>query len=126
MKTGITCLAIMLLMFSGTLLADLTPPPKAPKAKPTAQVRDRAAQPAGATGVFVAQLRPDGTVQKVLIARSTGNQVVDANAVRGLSLMRFPPETLTKEQRAKGQIVVPMTSSAEELKKFRYRPKPQW
>ena len=103
MKTGITCLAIMLLMFSGTLLADPTPPPKAPKAKPTAQ-----AQPAGATGVFVAQLRPDGTVQKVLVARSTGNQVVDANTVRGLSLMRFPLETLTKEQRAKGQIVVRM------------------
>jgi len=108
MKTGITCLAIMLLMFSGTLLADPTPPPKAPKAKPTAQARDRAAQPAGATGVFVAQLRPDGTVQKVLVARSTGNQVVDANTVRGLSLMRFPLETLTKEQRAKGQIVVRM------------------
>jgi hypothetical protein len=35
--------------------------------------------------------------------------------------MRFPPETPTKAERAEGQIVFPVTISAEELKKFRYR-----
>jgi hypothetical protein len=121
MKTRITGLAITSLIFAGTLLADPTSTPKARKTKPAVPTRERAAQPAGATGVFVAQLRPDGSVQKVLIARSTGNEIVDTYAVRGLSLMRFPPETLTKAQRAKGQIVFPMTISAEELKKFHYR-----
>jgi hypothetical protein len=120
MKTRITGLAVTSLIFAATLLADPTSTPKARKAKPATPARERTAQPAAATGIFVAQLRPDGTVQKVLIARSTGNEKVDAYTTRGLSLMRFPPETLTKAERAKGQIVFPVTISADELK-FRYR-----
>jgi hypothetical protein len=82
MKTRITGLAITSLMFAARLLADPTSTPKTSKAKPAAPARERAAQAAGATGVFVAQLRPDGTVQRVLIARSTGNEVVDAYTVK--------------------------------------------
>jgi hypothetical protein len=126
MNTRITGLAITLLIFAGTLLAAPTPTPRARTAKRAAPTRERAPQPAGATGVFVAQLRPDGSVQKVLIARSTGNKLVDAYTARGLSFMRFPPETLTKAERAKGQKVFPVTITAEELKKFRYGPKAQW
>src|SRR5881394_2150244 len=119
MKTRITSLAITLMIFAATLLADPTPTPKARKAKPAVPARERAAQPAGATGVFIVQLRPDGSVQKVLIARSTGNEVVDAYTVRGLSVMRFPSETLTKAELAKHEKVLTMTISAEELRKFR-------
>ncbi len=126
MRTRIISSAITWVIVAATVYADPTPAPKGPKAKPTASPRERATQPAGATGVFVALLRPDGSVQKVLIARSTGNEVVDAYAIRGLSFMRFPPETLTKAERAKGQKVLPLTITAEELKKFRYGPKPQW
>ena len=119
MKTLIHA-AIVVLTVTGPLHAEPTPVPKAPKAKTAAQVRERSALPAGATGVLVAKLRADGSVQKVLISQSTGNKAVDAQAVRVLSAMRFPPDTLTKTERAKREKVFPVyQTNLEELKKFR-------
>jgi hypothetical protein len=113
MKSLMIRAAIMFVTIAGSIHAGPTPVPKA-------AAHERPRPPAGATGVFVAKLRVDGTVQEVLISRSTGNKVVDAYTVRGLSSMRFPPEILTKAERAKREKVLPITITAEELKKFRY------
>src|SRR5678816_660921 len=117
MKPSLSCAAIAFLTIAATLHAGPTPVPKALKAKGTAQVQKHAPSPAGATAIFLAQLRADGRVQKVLVLKSTGNSVVDAQVVAGLSVMRFPDEILTQAERAKRQKVLPFTISAEELKK---------
>lgn len=124
MTTRFAATFATLVALTATSYADPTPPPKQRKAKVAAPKQERAVAPA-ATGVFVLQLRANGTVEKVLIARSTGNKTIDAWTTMGLSQMRFRPEELTKEELAKRQKILTITLTEQELKNARYLPQPR-
>jgi hypothetical protein len=76
--------------------------------------------PTAEIAVFVLQLRPDGTVAKATIAKSTGNARLDAITAKGLSAMRFPDEMLTPEERAKRQTILRLPITQELLRDARY------
>ena len=99
MKAPLQIAIVLVCICPLALHAEPTPRPSAAQRKAVVS-RQQTSEHAGATGVFVLQLRPDGSVDKVLIARSTGNQNIDAWTAKGLSAMRFPPEQLTKTELA--------------------------
>ena len=115
-----------LIALTTTSYAEPTPASKQRKTKIATPKHQRAVVAPAATGVFVLQLRPNGTVEKVLIARSTGNKTIDAWTAKGLSHMRFRPEELTKEELAKRQKILTTTLTEEDRKNARYLPQPQW
>ncbi|MFN2508202.1 MAG: hypothetical protein ABR589_05465 [Chthoniobacterales bacterium] len=63
-------------------------------------------------------------MKNVVIARSTGDKVLDAWTAGPLWHMRFKPDQLTKEQWAKKEVKLPVPVSKEDLKTARYLPKP--
>jgi len=47
-------------------------------------------------GVFVAHVRPDGSVSRVTIERSTGHAILDKASIDAFSQWRFVPDSVTK------------------------------
>jgi hypothetical protein len=122
MKARFAFSVLALLVFAAVSKAEPTPAPKRAKSKAVAPARQHASKVPAATALFVLQLRPDGSVQKVLIARSTGNRSLDAITAKGLSAMRFPDDVLTKEERAKREKILQLPVTEELLKDARYLP----
>jgi hypothetical protein len=122
MKARFAFLVLTLLVFAALSQAEPTPAPKRAKSKPVGPARQHASKVPAAIALFVLQLRPDGSVQKVLIARSTGNHSLDAITAKGLSTMRFPDDVLTKEERAKREKILQLPVTEELLKDARYLP----
>jgi hypothetical protein len=121
MKARFAFSALALLIFAAVSPAEPTPAPKRAKGKEVVPARQDAKVPA-AVALFILQLRPDGSVQKVLIGRSTGNHSLDAITAKGLSAMRFPDAVLTKEERSKREKILQLPVSEELLKSARYLP----
>jgi TonB family protein len=47
-------------------------------------------------GVFVAYIRPDGSVSRVTIERSTGHAILDKSSIEAFSQWRFAPDSVKK------------------------------
>ena len=95
--------AASLLISCAASFAEDLPPGLPPGAKKLAVWAPRPHVPTEArvkhlkgAGVFVAHVRPDGSVSRVTIERSTGYAILDKASIEAFSQWRFVPDSVKK------------------------------